>query len=379
MDMTLAEILDRFIGKLDDSPGSDTPRERFRALLTGKLTQAGQVRDHVQQSLRGSGDQYNRALQDLVNHLGRLLGFEVEFGRYHGVAGQIGFDGHWTSKSGFHIVVEVKTTEAYSVKTSTLLNYIDGLVDARHIPDREHALGLYVMGRADPGTGHLEKVITAEKHIERLRIISVESVLGLAELMSDYDVSHEDILAVLRPSTPLVDPVVSIMTRLVGQRSQIVEPEQAPTQTPTPTAANYLITPTRSEDEVPAEDKIKDLVGKEQVYAFGDRTPGRRDLKPGDWICFYATTTGVVAHARVVSTPERKRHPGLRNPERYPWVFRLSDVKVYTENPVVVDAELRSRLDAFKGRTPGKQWAWFVQATHVVTQRDFLILTGQQT
>ena len=378
MDMTLDEILD-FIGKLDDSSGSDTPRERFRVLLKTKLTELGQVRDYVQQCLRVSGDQYSRALQDLVNHVGELLGFEVEFGRYHGVPGQIGFDGHWKSPSGFHIVAEVKTTEAYAVKTATLAGYVDALISEERIPDWGAALGLYVIGRPDPDIRQLENSITAERNTGRLRIISIESLVSLAEMMSDYDVSHEDILAVLRPSTPLVDPIVSIMTRLVAQRTQSIEPEQVLAEKPEVTAgANYVITPTRGEEDVPAEDIIKALVGKDRIYAFGDRTPGRRDLKPGDWICFYATTTGVVAHAKVASTPERKRHPSMRHPERYPWLFRLSDVKVYTDTPVVVDAQLRSRLDAFKGRGPGKHWAWFVQATRSVTQHDFLVLTGQE-
>jgi hypothetical protein len=378
MDMTLNEILD-FIGKLDDSPGGNTPRERFRLLLKSKLTELGQVRDYVQQCLRGSGDQYSRALQDLVNHIGELLGFEVEFGRYHGVQGQIGFDGHWKSKSGCHIIVEVKTTEAYAVKTATLVGYVDALISDKRIPDWGNALGLYVIGRPDPETHQLENAIIAEKNTGRLRIISIESLVSLAEMMSVYDVSHEDILAVLRPSTPIVDPVVSIMTRLVAQRSQGIEVEQIPTQEPAKAGvANYLITPTKSDEYMAAEEIIKSLVGKESIYAFGERTPCRKDLKPGDWICFYATTVGVVAHAKVASLPERKLHPSVSEPEDYPWVFRLSDVKLYTETPIVVDAQLRSKLDAFKNRAPDKHWAWFVQATRWITEHDFRILTRQE-
>ncbi|MBA7505946.1 hypothetical protein ES706_04626 [subsurface metagenome] len=378
MDMTLNEILD-FIGKLDDSPGSDTPRERFRVLLKSKLTELGQVRDYVQQCLRGSGDQYSRALQDLVNHIGELLGFEVDFGRYHGVQGQIGFDGHWNSKSGFHIIVEVKTTEVYAVKTATLVGYIDALISDKRIPDWGNTLGLYVIGRPDPETRQLENSIIAEKNTGRLRIISIESLVSLAEMMSVYDVSHEDILAVLRPSTPIVDPVVSIMTRLVAQRSQSTEVEKIPSQElPEAGGGNYIITPTKSDEDRSAEEIIKSLVGKECVYAFGERTPCRKDLKPGDWICFYATTIGVVAHAKVISIPERKQHPSIGHPEDYPWLFRLSDVKLYTENPVVVDAQLRSKLDAFKDRTANKNWAWFVQATRWVTEHDFLLLTRQE-
>jgi hypothetical protein len=379
MDITLNELLEYYIGKLDDSLGSDTPRDRFRALLKSKLTEPGQVRDHVQQCLRGSGDQYSRALQDLVNHIGELLGFEVEFGRYHGVQGQIGFDGLWKSKSGFHIIVEVKTTEAYAVKTATLVGYIDALISDKRIPDWGNALGLYVIGRPDPEARHLETAIIGEKNIGRLRIISIESLVSLAEMMSVYDVRHEDILAILRPSTPLVDPVVSIITGVVAQRPQSIEVERISSQElPQIGRPNYIITPTKSDEYESAQEIIKNLVGEKHSYAFGDRTPYRKDLQPGDWICFYATTVGIVAHAKVASRPEKKQHPSVHHPEDYPWVFSLNNVEIYTENPIIVDAQLRSRLDAFEGRTPGKHWAWFVQATRRITEHDFLILIRQE-
>ena len=382
MDMTLDEILD-FIGKLDDSPGDDTPRERFRALLRTKLTELGQVRDYVQQCLRGSGDQYSRALQDLVNHTGELLGFEVEFGRYLGVRGQVGFDGHWSSRSGFHVVVEVKTTEAYAIKTATLVGYVDSLISDKRIPDWDSSMGLYVIGRPDPDVCHLENSIVAEKNTGRLRIISIESLVSLAEMMSDYDVTHEDVLAILRPSAPLIDPIVSTMTRLVAQRSQLIETEQVPVEAPPQQppevgAPNYILTPTKSDEHSSAEDIIRTLVGEQCSYAFGDRTPYRKDLKPGDWICFYATTVGVIAHARVASTPQKRHHPGVHSLEDYPWVFSLSDVHIYVDEPIVIDAQLRSRLDAFKGRSLEKHWAWFVQATRRITERDFAILTGER-
>ena len=66
-------------GKLDDSSGSDTPRERFRRFLQENVTRVGEVRDYIEECLRTSGDQYSRALQDLVNHLGHFLGFPGDF------------------------------------------------------------------------------------------------------------------------------------------------------------------------------------------------------------------------------------------------------------------------------------------------------------
>jgi hypothetical protein len=370
MSITLKQILD-LVGKLDDSPGDETPRERFRRFLKENVKEVGQVRDYVEECIRTSGDQYNRALQDLVNYIGHFLGFEVIFGRYQGVSGQIGFDGHWKSPTGFHIVVEVKTTEVYAIKTSTLINYVNELISEKEIPDWDSALGLYVIGRPDPKIRQLENSIFAEKRTYQLRIISVESLLSLAEMMNEYDVSHEDILAVIRPSRPVVNQIVDLMARLVAQRQVQEEAEEEITEV---VERSYWLTPVKSDEEETADECIQCLVGEEKIYAFGERTPGRRHLKPGDYICFYSAGKGVVAHAQIASQPEHKRHPRVRHSEQYPWVFRVKNVHLYLENPIVIDAALRGKLDAFKKSDPNKAWSWFVQATRKISEHDFKIL-----
>src|SRR5438093_6385843 len=94
--MTLTEILE-LVGTLDDAAGENTPRERFRSHLLKSVTTVGALRDYIETCLRTSGPQYARALQDLMNHCGRLLGFAVEFGRYQGLQNQPGHDGAWKS------------------------------------------------------------------------------------------------------------------------------------------------------------------------------------------------------------------------------------------------------------------------------------------
>lgn len=376
MNMTLDEVFD-LIGRLDDSPGQDTPRERFRRYLKDKVKEVGQARDYVEECLRTSGDQYNRALQDLVNHLGHLLRFEVAFGRYQGVRGQPGFDGHWTSPTGFHIVVEVKTTEVYAVKTATLVGYVDELISEGMIADWDTALGLYVIGRPDPEIRQLENAILAQKRTHQLRIISAESLLSLAEMMNEYDIDHEDILAVMRPSGPTIDSVVDLMARLVaqGKAEELPEEEARVPEVSIEGEVAYWLTPVKSHEEETAEECISILVGEERIYAFGERNPGRKHIKPGDRICFYATGKGVVADARVVSRPERNPHPKVYHPEKYPWVFRLDNATLYIDEPIVIDAEVRTRLDAFQDRDPNRPWAWFVQVTRKISEHDFSILT----
>ena len=371
--IALNQILD-LVGRLDDSPGGEQPRERFRHFLRGNVQDVGQVRDYIEECLRKKGDQYNRALQDLVNHLGSLLGFQVTFGRYHGVQGKIGFDGHWKSISGFHIVVEVKTTETYAIKTATLVGYIDQLISEKRIPSWEHCLGLYVVGRPDPDIRQFENAILAERRTDQLRIISVESLISLAEMMNEYDVNHDDILAILRPSGPKVDHIVDLMARLVAQRppEETLSPKELP---PEPEGqVNYWLSPVSSDEVQTAEETIQQLVDREKIYAFGERTPGRKYLKLGDWICFYATGKGAIAHAKVMSNPEKKPHPSVHHSEKYPWTFRVGEAKLYLDAPKIIDAEIRSQLDAFRGRDPNKPWGWFVQATRKVSAHDFNIL-----
>ena len=389
MGNSLTKIL-KLVGKLDDSPGEDNPRERFRSFLKDDVREVGQIRDYIDECLRNSGPQYNRALQDLVNHLGTFLGFEVTFGRYQGVHGEIGFDGHWKSPTGFHIVVEIKTTDAYSIKTATLVGYIDSLISEGKIPSWDKAMGLYVVGRTDAELKQLENAIIAEKRLDRLRIISVTSLLNIGELMADYEVGHEDILELLKPSRPTIDPIADMMASLVSQaKSQVVSSEGV-AERDTEREQNeiqkiekdksgveqYWLTPVRGDDEQTAEEVIERLVGKEKIYAFGERTPGRKDIKPGDYICFYAAGNGIIAHARVKTSPQyNDNHPKIRNPQKYPWVFELEDVQVYEDNPIIIDAELRQKLDAFRGKDPNKSWAWFVQATRKINKNDYELLT----
>jgi hypothetical protein len=374
--MTLNQILD-LVGTLDDSAGPDTPRERFRRFLTKNVLNVAEVRDHIEQCLRTPGDQYNRALQDLVNHLGGFLGFDVVFGRYRGVQGEIGYDGHWKSPSGLHVVLEVKTTETYAVKTSTLIGYVDELISHKRIPSWDSALGLYVVGRPDPEVRQLEHAIVAEKRTSQLRIISAESLLSVGDLVSDYGLSHDDVLAILKPSGPTVDALAGLIARLVAQAEvteppKEVEPPAAVTQ---PEAPTYWLTPVKDYEGETAEECIKSLVGEHQMYAFGEATPGRKRLKVADRICFYATGRGIVADAEVASPPERKPDRRVRHSTEFPFTFRLRNCKLYPEKPVVLDAALRMQLGAFKNRDSSSPWAWFVQATHRITESDFKLLT----
>ena len=139
------------------------------------------------------------------------------------------------------------------------------------------------------------------------------------------------------------------------------------------TSVNYWLIPFKDPEA------LQRLIVEENIWAFGENTPGRKSVKPGDWVCFYLSKKGVVAHGQVSSNPTYLKHPKVRDPDKYPWVFKLINTVVYPEFPTRFDGSLRKRLDSFKGRNPNKRWGWFVQSNRKITEYDFNNLIKKTT
>lgn len=124
------------------------------------------------------------ALQDLINHVGKRLGFDVEFGRYRGSQTAIGFDGIWKFPSGHFAVVEVKTTSAYQMKLETVARYRLTLIEQGKVPE-DHSSILIVVGRDD--TTDLEAQIRGSRHAWDVRLISIDALLRLLSVKEDLE------------------------------------------------------------------------------------------------------------------------------------------------------------------------------------------------
>ncbi len=384
MGIMLKELLE-LVGQLDDAPGANAARDRFRNYLREQIREPGQLRDYVEECLAAKERQYSRALQDLVNRAGELLGFEVDYGFYTGAPGRNSFDGFWKSPSeNAYIVVEVKTSEDYSIEIRNLVGRVDRLIGERRIPSWEEAFGLFVVGRPNPKTNEIARAIRGERRTQQLRVIDADALVSLVELKTDYGVDHRQILELLRPAEPNLSPLVDLIMTLVSeaQAEESVEPvtgattagqvAAAPTAAPA-NAPQYWITPVRRDDETATLERIQTLLSH-RVYAFRETARARSRIRAGDWICFYAAGVGVVAHAQVKTAPEKRKHPVITNLEEFPWLIELDNVHEYYDRPVVLDEKLRSRLQSLAGRAGGS-WGWFVQTTNPVSAHDFALLT----
>ena len=117
-------------------------------------------------------------------------------------------------------------------------------------------------------------------------------------------------------------------------------------------------------------------------WGFGESTPGRKTLRAGDWVCFYAAErAGILAYARMAASVDAlvtaEEWPEAFPPDGPVYKLPLSEIN-WLPIPVKLDASTRAGLDAFAGSSPGKQWGFFVQTTRRLTQGDFDRLTGRE-
>jgi hypothetical protein len=135
--------------------------------------------------LAGSFSDSGYALQDIVNEVGRRLGFSVTDGRYRGTSAHVGFDGLWHfPKNGHALIVEVKTTDAYRIKLEKIMGYHSALIKSEDV-FKDSSSVLIIVGRQD--TGDLEAQIRGSRYAWDIRLISVDGILRLMALKESVE------------------------------------------------------------------------------------------------------------------------------------------------------------------------------------------------
>lgn len=150
------------------------------------------------------------ALQDVVNEIGRRLDYTVENGIYSGRVGRVGYDGIWRGSSGPSLIVEVKTTDTYSIALETIASYRQRLIADGRV--EENSSVLFVVGRDD--TGSLEAQIRGSRHAWNMRMIGAASLVRLLQVKVEAEAPRvvERIRSVLRPiEYTRVDGIVDLL------------------------------------------------------------------------------------------------------------------------------------------------------------------------
>jgi hypothetical protein len=156
------------------------------------------IQRYINECLDQPFAQSGLVLQDLVNEVGRRLGFSVDPGYYRGGRSKIGFDGLWRAKDGYAFVIEVKTTDAYQLNLDTQAEYRRRLIDEGRISEKASSI-LIIVGRKD--TGGLEAQTRGSRHAWDIRLISVEALLKLMRVKENLSDSGtvSQIQEILKP------------------------------------------------------------------------------------------------------------------------------------------------------------------------------------
>jgi hypothetical protein len=203
----------------------------FRALLN--TVPSANLATYSRECLEDHFDGSGLALQDIVNQIGRRLAFRVEDGLYRGKQGTPGHDGIWELRNGHKIIVEVKTTDAYSINLDTIAFYRRQLIKEGKAEQEKTSI-LMVVGRKD--TGGLEAQIRGSRYAWDIRIISVDALIrlmGLKESLDDpHTVSRISELLVPKEYTKL-DDIIDLVFATAEEvstedDSSVEEPEDDP-------------------------------------------------------------------------------------------------------------------------------------------------------
>lgn len=171
-DMTIQQIMGiAGDGQLKDGSLCSAELQEFLKQIDSNLLES-----YANYCLENSFTESGFVLQDIVNEVGRRLGFEITNGLYRGRPKQNNADGIWRSEQ-WSFVVEVKTTDAYSISLKKIANYLAAYESTEQ---KQKTSCLIVVGRKQ--TVSLEDQLRGSRHNWEMRIVGVKALFKALEL-----------------------------------------------------------------------------------------------------------------------------------------------------------------------------------------------------
>jgi hypothetical protein len=336
MSVTLEQILN-LSGRLDDTPGFDSARERFRRFLLEHAADLSGARALIEQGQHLPGEQHHRAMQDLVVLLGRFIGFDVTFGTYAPAPGSIKHHGHWRSRLRLHVVLEVRSDPSAAPDVDALLRSVAAQAGSSKTSSWRFA-GLCVVTPLFASRHKIEEAVAAARPGFPVGVVALRALLLLADLVSAGRVSHEDVARLLESNLP-ADYSVELLERLTGnQRGAAPARDIAPAHDGT----SYWIATVTPDYATTPEQLLELVVGRRHIFGVADGATTPAAARSGDWICFYIPGKGVVGRARVLSPATG--NVGVRDAHRFRQLLHLEDLELHLHTPISLDFETQLRL-----------------------------------
>jgi hypothetical protein len=186
--------------------GTWSPREWFRGYLRLHTSGTADLTWYFIQSVPrfGSDPEVQLAVEELVDQLGRILGFEPL--RDDDAASAV-----WTSPAGWHLLVWVVDAPSAATRLGKIGHARDAVLASVQVPTDDRVTCLCVVcGTANQRL--LTDVLDLRRQSAHVRLIGIDALIRLAETAEGRGLSHDDIVALLRPASPFADRVVSLVT-----------------------------------------------------------------------------------------------------------------------------------------------------------------------
>jgi hypothetical protein len=337
MGVTLDQIL-ILAGRLDDSPGFDAPRERFRRFLIDHVRDLSSARALIEECQYAPGEQHQRALEDLVVLLGRFVGFKPIFSARRPNPGT-GVHGLWRSRARLDVAVDVRSDQSTSPESHRLLDP-SALASDVVEKDETKVVVLSVIGPLCMSRGKVEEALAQTGGPRSAGVTSLAGVLALAEIVTTARMTHEDVVRLFESNVP-VEFIVHLLERASdGVSASPVEPAVTtpPDAMPEP---RFWMTTVVADHAIAPEEFLQSVVAKRGIFGLVESTSGNL-AQAGDWICFSIPGKGIVGHARVASLTASGG--GLRDAHRFRQLVQLEELDLHLARPVAPDSETHLRI-----------------------------------
>lgn len=338
--MTLEQML-TLAGRLDDVPGFDAPRERFRRFLREYVQDVSTARVLIEQCQHVPGEQHHRALQDLIVLLGRFLGFEVVFGSLTQMTARQ-HRGYWQSASRLHVALDV-TAPGSSLAVTAAFPRSVAAITATPLMAGARLAGLFVVAPLSIDRRRVEEAVQAAALGVPVSVMTLQGVLSLAEIVSSGRATHSDVVRLFESALPL-DFIVGLLERSAHSRPLEAAAVPPPAYAPPRDGPSFWIATVTPDYGTTPEEFLELVVAKRHVFGITDKGPALGTVRTGDSICFYLPRKGVVGHARVGSLVDNDGSSGIRDARRFGQVLRLEDLRLHLDRPVAPDPETELRL-----------------------------------
>jgi hypothetical protein len=187
------------------------PRVRFRRYLTARVSNVADLEWYLEQSAAGfSADpQVRLAVEELIDHLGRLIGFAGDRHETEHCA-------VWCLDGRPRLIVRVLDGDEAQTRLTSLILARDTLAATGALPSAREVTCLAVVCEPRPGRVPDEAMLLRRGQ-GQVRLVTVDALVALGRACETRSVSPSDAIQLLQPADAYADRLIALVARLARE------------------------------------------------------------------------------------------------------------------------------------------------------------------